>query len=142
MASIGKGYWTFLFSAVGTLYFDEAKSWHASILARYEVNTEQDKTDIRMGDDFHFEWGIGKTLAQLENTVIDVGVAGYCSWRVNKDSGDNASDFKEGIYAIGSELGITYLLWATSFTFRYVWEFENKNAPQGGMATLAITKVF
>ena len=82
-ASPGKDNWTGMITLGGTCYFDKEKTWSASILSRYEFHSEKDSVDITPGNDFHFEWGVGKTLGK----VWDVGVAGYCHWQVTDDKG-------------------------------------------------------
>lgn len=137
-ASSGKGFWTIMFTAGGTVYFDEAKEWSASILSRYETHTQQEETRQTMGDRFHFEWGVGKNF----NQMIDVGVAGYCYWQVTDDSGRNASDDREKAYAIGPEIGFVIPPVGVNVSIRSLWEFENRGVSQGNMTTLTLTKRF
>lgn len=138
-ASAGKGFWTFMFTAGGTVYFDAAKTWHASLLARYEVHTKQDETHTTPGNDFHFEWGIGKTI----NEVFDIGVAGYCNWQVTDDSGGHAkAEHKERSFAVGPEIAYTIVPWGMNVSLRTLWEFENRNSTQGNITTLTLTKAF
>lgn len=137
-ASPGKGFWTFMGTLGGTVYFDAEKTWHGSVLARYEIHTEQKNTDITPGNDFHFEWGLGKTFAGL----YDIGVAGYCGWQVNEDSGSGSSKYKEEVYGIGPEIGAAIPSLGMQVSLRSVWEFENKNASQGNITTLTLTKAF
>lgn len=137
-ASPGKGFWTGLFTAGATLYFDEARTWSASVLGRYEIHSEQDDTDITYGNDFHFEWGLGKTIAQ----IWDVGLAGYCRWQVTDDSGPGSSNDREQAYAIGPEVSVFVPGWGVGVSLRSLWEFENKVNTQGNVTTLMIMKVF
>lgn len=137
-ASPGKGFWTFMGTAGGTVFLDAEKSWHASILARYEVHTRQEDTHITPGNDFHFEWGAGKTFAGL----YDVGVAGYCGWQMTDDSGSGSGDLREKTYGIGPELGAAVPSLGLHVSLRSVWEFENRNASQGNITTLTLTKAF
>ena len=58
----GKDYWSGMFSAGGTVYLDAAKTWSVSALGRYEIHSRKKGTDLTAGDDFHFEWGIGKAF--------------------------------------------------------------------------------
>jgi len=134
----GKGFWTFMFTAGGTYYFDEAKSWSASVLARYQTNTEREDSDVTYGDIFHFEWGLGKAI----NQYIEVGGAGYCSWQVTKDHGNGSTSEKEQMYGVGPEVIFNIPDWATSVSLRSLWEFENKNATQGNVTTISITRAF
>ncbi len=137
-ASPGKGFWTGMFTAGATLYFDEARTWSASILSRYEIHSEQDDTDVTYGDDFHFEWGLGKTVAK----IWDVGLAGYCRWQVTDDSGPGSTDDREEAYAIGPEVSVFVPDWGLGVSLRSLWEFENKVNSQGNVTTLMIMKAF
>ena len=137
-ASPGMGFWTFMFSAGGTVYFDQERTWSASALARYEIHTEQEDTDITPGNHFHFEWGVGKTLWQ----VVDLGVAGYCHWQVSDDSGPLTDNDREEAYAIGPEVAVAFPDYAFQVSLRSLWEFENRNRPQGNITTLTLTKAF
>ncbi len=99
-ASPGKDFWTGMFTLGGTYYFDMEKTWAASILSRYEIHSEEDDLDITPGNDFHFEWGVSKNIAQ----VWDVGVVGYCQWQVTDDSGDDTTwdqSVHDRVFAIG-----------------------------------------
>ena len=138
-ASPGKGFWTFMGSLGGTVYLDAEKTWSASLLARYEMHTEQRETRTTPGNDFHFEWGVGKTF----NKIFTIGAAGYCSWQTTKDTGINvANDHRERIIGIGPEIGFIVPEWLFLVTLRSIWEFENKNAAQGVTTALIFTKVF
>lgn len=137
-ASPGKGFWTGMFTAGATLYFDEARTWSASILSRYEIHSEQEDTDVTYGNDFHFEWGLGKTVAK----IWDVGLAGYCRWQVTDDSGPGTSDDREEAYAIGPEVSVFVPDWGLGVSLRSLWEFENKVNSQGNVTTLMIMKAF
>ncbi|MDL2209861.1 transporter [Desulfovibrio sp. OttesenSCG-928-O18] len=138
-ANPGKGYWSMLWSAGGTLYFDAEKTWSASVLARYENHiSKQEHTRVTPGDDFHFEWGIGKSFS----SGFEVGVAGYCQWQLKEDKGRNASPGMEKAYAAGPEISYTYAPWGLNVTLRSLWEFENKNTTQGNVTSLIFTKAF
>lgn len=137
-ASIGKGYTTLMLTAGGTVYFDTEKSWHASILSRYEMHTEQDQTHITPGNDFHFEWGAGKKFAEIYN----LGLVGYCHWQVTDDSGLGATDARKRVYAVGPEFNFTIPSYSTNIAVRVLKEFEAKNSPQGVLSVLTLTKAF
>jgi hypothetical protein len=137
-ASAGKGFWTFMLTAGGTVYFDEAKTWHASVLSRYQINTRLESTGITNGNVLSFEWGLGKTLMP----GVSLGVAGYCSWQVTKDWGPGATDDRSVAYAVGPELTFPIPLLDMGANARFLWEFENKNNPQGFVGSLTLTKRF
>lgn len=137
-ASPGKGFWTGMFTAGATFYFDEARTWSASILSRYEIHSEQQDTDITYGDHFHFEWGLGKTI----NQIWDVGLAGYCRWQVTDDKGPGTTNDREQAYAIGPEVSVFVPDWGLGLSLRSLWEFENRLNAQGNITTLMIMKAF
>ncbi|MDY0226766.1 MAG: transporter [Desulfomicrobium apsheronum] len=137
-ASPGKGFWTGMLTAGATFYFDEAKTWSISALSRYEIHSEQEDTDVTYGNDFHFEWGLGKTLAK----TWDVGLAGYCRWQLTDDSGPGTTNDREEAYAIGPEVSVFVPDWGLGVSLRSLWEFENKVNSQGNVTTLMIMKAF
>ena len=140
-ASPGKDFWTGLVTLGGTYYFDVEKTWSASILSRYEIHSEKDETDVRPGNDFHFEWGIGKTLAK----IWDVGLAGYCQWQMTDDSGSDVEWDKgvhDRVFAVGPEVTV-FIPPARSFlSLRSLWEFEAKDRTEGQVIALTLTKAF
>jgi hypothetical protein len=140
-ASPGKDFWTGLITLGGTYYFDVEKTWSASILSRYEIHSEKDETDVRPGNDFHFEWGIGKTLAK----IWDVGMAGYCQWQVTDDSGSDVQGAKsvhDRVFAVGPEV-TGFIPAAKSFlSLRSLWEFGAKDRTEGQVIALTLTKAF
>ncbi len=139
-ASPGKDMWTGLITLGGTYYLDANKTWSASILARYEIHSEKDERDVRPGNDFHFEWGIGKTLAK----IWDVGVAGYCQWQVTDDSGSDATDktVHDRVYAIGPEVSVFIPPAKLFASLRSLWEFDAKDRSEGNVTSLTLTKPF
>ncbi|OEU60098.1 MAG: hypothetical protein BBJ57_06180 [Desulfobacterales bacterium PC51MH44] len=139
-ASPGKDMWTWMLTLGGTYYLDAEKTWSASILGRYEIHGEKDDLDLTPGDDFHFEWGVGKTLAK----VWDVGLTGYCQWQVTDDSGSDAVDknVHDRVYAIGPEVSLFYPPAKLFISLRNQWEFDAKDRPEGNITTLTFTKIF
>ncbi len=142
---LSKGYWSFMLSGGGTIYFDEEKEWHLSALARYEINLKQRETDINPGEDFSFEWGLGKTF-RTKRANIDVGVIGYCSWQLNEDSGGNdrysPNTNLYRAFAIGPEIAVEIPEWKAAFALRTTFELGNRNAAQGSLTAFTFTKAF
>jgi len=139
-ASPGKDFWTGMLTLGGTYYFDTEKTWAASILGRYEVHSDKGEQDITPGNDFHFEWGVSKTLAKF----YDVGLTGYCHWQVTDDSGSDATntDVHDQVYAIGPEISAFCPAIKAIFSLRSQWEFDAEDRSEGNMTTLTITKIF
>ncbi len=137
-ASPGKDMWTTMFTLGGTYYFDEAKTWSASILARYEIHSEKRDTDLQPGDDFHFEWGIGKSLG-----VWEIGAVGYCQWQVTDDNNAaGARQDKDKVYAVGPEASVFIAPAKLFLTVRSLWEFGSEERSEGVFTTLVLTKIF
>lgn len=140
-ASPGKDYWTGMLTLGGTVYFDAEKTWSASILGRYEIHSERGDDDYKPGYDFHFEWGVGKTLAK----VWDVGLAGYCQWQITDDSGTGnpaLEDIHDRVYAIGPEVSLFIPKAKLFIDLRSLWEFLGEDTTEGNVTTLTLTKIF
>ena len=137
----GKNYWTYMFTLGSTVYLDKAKTWSASVLARYEIHSDNDKIHIRPGNDFHFEWGVSKNI----NKVWEVGVAGYCQWQVTNDKGTGVNydaDDHDRVFAIGPEIAYTVPKWKSIFSMRLLWEFDARDRTEGAVGVLSWTKAF
>ena len=138
ITSPGKGFWSFVPSLGATVYFDEAKTWHASANLHYEIHTEQEETNRTFGNHAHLEWGVGKTFLQ----IFKAGVVGYSSWQATHDSGPRTRETLSEAHGIGPEIGV-YLPWINlDLTLRYLQEFENRNTSQGSTTTLSIMYTF
>ncbi len=138
-ASPGKGFWTVMGTLGGTYYLDPAKKWSASILARYETHFEED-TDMTPGDDFHFEWGLGRTIAS--DWIWDVGVAGYCQWQVTDDDGPGTSKDNDQVYAAGPHISAMIPKLKMGISLMNQWEFEAQDRTEGSVTTLTLTRMF
>ncbi|MHC4954268.1 MAG: SphA family protein [Planctomycetota bacterium] len=144
-ASLGKGYWSHLFTAGATWYIDKEKTWTASILARYEIHSDKDDVDLRPGDDFMFEWGVGKRIGK----AVEVGVVGYAVWQVTEDSGDDARPdmTRDRVFALGPEFNLAIPTkdkkgLQAHLALRLLWEFEARDRPQGFTGTFVFLWVF
>ncbi len=139
-ASPGKGYWTGMATLGGTLYFDTAKTWSFSLLGRYEMHSDQEDRDFTPGDDFHFEWGLGKAFAK----TWEAGIAGYCQWQVSDDSGNDATttDIHDQVYAAGPEISTFIPKFKMILSLRSLFEFEAEDRSEGNTTVLTLTKIF
>jgi len=139
-SSPGKGFTTFMATFGGTLYLDTKRSWSASILGRYEIHTDKEDINLTPGDDFHFEWGIGKSFAK----VWEAGLSGYCQWQVTDDSGSDAvskSDHDK-VFAIGPEASVFLPRFKAFLNLRALREFDAEDRSEGDAVVLTITKIF
>ncbi len=139
--NIGKGFWTGMFTAGATYYFNQEKTWHISALARYQTNSRKNGIEIRPGDDFLVEWGLGKTIAQNWN----VGIASYTHWQVTSDSGADVNYDPSAhvrYYSLGPEISYFYQPAHTSFEVRYQKEFGVVNFTEGQKVTFSFVVIF
>lgn len=143
-ASIGKNFWSHVFSLGGTVFFDEQRKWHISALARYEIHSEKDDEKVTPGDDFEFEWGVGRTF----NKFLDVGIAGYCHWQVTDDEGAAVRtnpfwdpNVHDKTFAIGPEVS-SYLSETSHLSLRYLKEFDVEDRPEGESFYITFSVVF
>ena len=58
----GLGRWAEMFGLGAIGYLDAERSWSISAMTRYLTHQSQQGVDIRVGDDFVIEWGLGKTF--------------------------------------------------------------------------------
>lgn len=144
----GKGYWTGQFDVGGTYYVDKAKTFSLSWIGRYEIHSKQRGHDVQMGDDFHFEWGIGKALpASVELGPLkgfEIGVQGYAQFQVSDDSGRDATWDKvhDRVFAAGPEIRFAIPQWKTLVELRTNFEFGAVDRTEGIMTSFNITKAF
>ena len=92
-----------------------------------------------MGNDFHFEWGMGHSL----HKGIMVGPAGYAQWRVSDDSGSAVTWNPQAhgrVFAIGPE--VIMPLPGTQFLaeFRGLAQFGARSHTQGTAVYITLTK--
>ncbi len=138
---VGKGFYTGMFTLGATYYFDDAKSWHLSGLGRYETNSRKSDRDVRPGDDFHIEWGLGKNLTP----ALAVGVTAYTHWQVTDDRGSAVTydaSVHDRFYAVGPELLYFHEAAKMFFSLRYQKEFGAIDRTEGHNTVFSFVKIF
>ena len=142
-ASPGKSFWSGMMTVGGTYYFDSHKAWHASIISRYEVHGEKKDFDVTPGDDFTFEWGIGKTIPKKQ--IWSYGVSGYAHWQLTEDEGTDVfydASVKDKIFAVGPEVTWYIPKAKLNVEFRSQFEFGAIDRSQGTKICLSLFKNF
>ena len=124
-ASPGKGYSELMLTLGGNFYLDNAKTYSASLLSRYE---KADDNDVE--DNLVMEYGLG---AQLSNG-IEVGFAGYSEW----EQGDANSER----HAAGVEASYFWPTLMTGLNFAAYKEYSSNQSFEGDQLRIALTKVF
>jgi len=132
----GRDYWTLYPGLAGTYYFDEERTWSASVLSRWEFHTDRVADGFHRGDDLSFEWGIGKAHGEAI-----FGVSGYCSWQVTENTGNGAFP-EDRAYALGPEIQYFNPKWKLGYHIRHWWEFGAENRTEGAITTFTLVKPF
>lgn len=140
------------FSAGTTLFFNDKKTFHFSALASYEINGKKKDTDIKTGDIFSLEGGLGKTfyLMNEEKTapkgMLNAGVIYYLQAKLSTDKipvGNTVLEpAKDRIAGIGAEVNYFHIGSKTSAGLRWVSEFQGLNRFQGNTFFLTLAHVF
>lgn len=132
----GAGFWTHMLTAAVTWYPDPEKRWAFSALSRYEINHEQEQTDITPGQVYTLEWG----LSYAPRPTVDVGLAGYWQIQTTRDSGPGASRHRDQVVALGPEISAVCPRLGLIASLRYLWEVLAEDRLQGHTIALTLTK--
>ncbi|MDW8308175.1 MAG: transporter [Verrucomicrobiales bacterium] len=132
----GAGFWTHMFTAGATWYPDAAKKWALSALSRYEINHEQQDTDITPGHAYTLEWG----LSYSPRPTVDLGVVGYWQIQTTEDDGPGASSDRDQVVAIGPEINAVCPKLGLITSLRYLYEVAAESRLQGHTVCLTLTK--
>ncbi len=138
---IGKHYFTMMATGGFTSYFDEARTVSFSLLARYEKHGKSGGRDARLGDDLHFEFGLGKTVRR----TIDLGVAGYCQRQMTRDRGTEIqydASVKDRVFAVGPEASFFFPKRMMFLSVAALGEFGARDRSRGNVLVLTLTKRF
>ena len=99
-------------------------------------------TDYKNGDDFIWEWAVGKKFAN----GLEIGAAGYAYQQLTANSGSGAKlgPFKGRVFGVGPHLVYNTVLMhrPVIFNFRNYQEFDAENRFEGNVTTFAMTAKF
>jgi len=139
----GLGMWSFELSGGATLYLDAKQQWHFSALGFYEIHTNKEDQDLKVGNIMTVEGGLGGTFLK---GGLNVGVVYGAQWKVTDDSGaDFPSTLLPGrnhIYTIGPEATLVGLYkppWIASVTARYLWDTGAQSSFEGQRLMIFVT---
>jgi hypothetical protein len=139
----GLGMWSFELSAGATLYIDPKKQWHFSALGFYEIHTNKQDQDLKVGNIMSVEGGLGGTFLKGD---LNVGVAYGAQWKITDDGGaDFPSTLLPGrnhIYTVGPEATFTGFYkppWIASLTARYLWDVGAVSSFEGKRLIIFLT---
>ena len=138
LVNLGNGYFTHMLTLGGVWYPDAKKTWAISLLDRYEINQEQNQTHVTLGNRNTLEWGFSKSVTQH----IDLGIIGYYQQQTTSDCGHGASSELAHVIGVGPEVSVFWQKIGVFTSFRYVYEAEAKDLPQGHLVSLTVTRRF
>ena len=122
----------------GVWHPDAEKTWSLSLLGRYEICHEQDKTHVTPGNMTTLEWGLSKNFLHS----VDVGLIGYYQQQITADSGTFAATALSHVVGVGPEVNVFWQKIGLFTSLRYVYEADAKDRPQGHTITLTLTRRF
>jgi len=126
LANVGRNYWTF--EPIFAFTYLSDSGFEVSSKFMYDINTENTDTDYRSGQEFHFDYTIGK---KFDNCSLGLGGYYYKQITDDKVGGTKVgSDGNKGqAFAIGPQFKYDYK--NMSFILKYQKEMEVKNRPEG-----------
>lgn len=122
VANIGRNYWTFEPIVAGTYVTDGGYEVSAKFM--YDINTRNDESGYRSGQEFHVDYTLAKKLGNLS-----AGLGGYYYQQTTDDDARAATMDKGMTVSVGPQL--KYDAGRLSFTLKYLFEMESHNRPQG-----------
>ncbi|MNF46302.1 hypothetical protein D3C85_549780 [compost metagenome] len=100
IANIGRNYWV-VEPVFAASYIDKT-GFNADIKVMYDFNMENQSTDYRSGQEFHFDYSAG--WAVTPSWVVGVGGYFYRQTTDDKQDGETLSDNKGRAFAIGPSI--------------------------------------
>ena len=123
-------------------WLERATSLEFSAALGYTVNAINTITQYKSGDDFHFEWAVGRKFGQQWT----VGFAGYNYWQVTADSGPGAvlGPFRGQTNAAGPAVSFVTEIekHVVVFNARVYFEYDVINRFQGTTSLASMTVRF
>ncbi|MFB6454030.1 transporter [Chitinophaga sp. Hz27] len=135
------------FAAGSTVFFDKKKEWNFSALFSYAFNGKKKDTELRTGNNFSIEGGLGKTwyLKPAKGPIpkiVNFGAVYYMQFKTTEDKipiGTYLLDpKKDHLYAVGAEGGLFVPQIRMQFNLRWLAEMAAVNRFQGNTFLLMV----
>lgn len=125
LANISRNYFTF--EPIFAFTYLSDSGYEVSSKFMYDFNTENEDTDYHSGQEFHFDYTVGKKFGNLS-----AGVGGYYYKQITNDKQNNqkVGDGNKG-QAIAYGPQIKYDYKNMSFILKYQIETDVENKPEG-----------
>lgn len=128
--SVGRGYWTHALTLGGAVFEDSTRTTRASVLASYEINSRNRKVDIRRGNMFHVQGGVGVGVLR----VATIGLAGFALFQATGDRGALPPALRgqwSRVFGLGPEFDVTIPKWRMRIEARFQRELGVRSRPEG-----------
>jgi hypothetical protein len=133
--NIGLGFWTHQFQGACGWYPWKDKRMAVAGTLTWEINGNKQDFDLTPGQNLALNWGVSEylPLTKDKNVLLEVGPAGYNSWQITDDSGDDAVNpsVHDHVYGVGVQIGSIYVPWHVALNFRYIYEYAAADRFQG-----------
>ncbi len=150
LANVGRNYWSFE-TIFGMTWLNEERGHEISFNACYTINTENDDTNYKTGDELHVDY----TLAQFFSEAFGIGAVGYFYTQLTDDSGEGYDAWNmvngntlDGYRSEGAGIGPA-ILWAPAVGGRpltliakWLYDYEGENRFKGGWAFFSAAITF
>ncbi len=143
--NIGLGFWTNQFQGAVAWYPWANKGTAVTLALTYEVHSEKEDYHVTAGQNLTMNWGISQylPLSKDEKWLAEIGPAGYDSWQVTSDEGQNATNgVLDQVHAAGFQVGITNVGWMAALNFHYFNEYHSEDRFEGQVFGLSASKKF
>jgi hypothetical protein len=141
----GLGMWTHELFGGTTVFFDDTRTWHASVLASLDFNSKKKDSETKAGNILNLEGGVGRDLLKGAGSV---GLAYYATYKLAHDR-FSAFDLnnepvrgKNRVYGLGPEFTLPIATKKALFGFvtvRYQWEVGARTTTQGSAWNIMTT---
>jgi len=126
LANLGRNYWTFE-PIVGATFISDG-GFEVSGKFMYDINTKNDDTEYKSGQEFHFDYTIAQKFGNWS-----IGLGGYYYKQMTNDklNGNKVGPdgFKGQVFAFGPQIKYDYK--NMSFILKYQTETSVENRPEG-----------
>jgi hypothetical protein len=143
--NIGYGFWTEQTQLAGYWYPFANHGTAVGLALTHEIHSNKEDFELTPGQNLTLNWGVSQYLPLTEGPALlaEVGVAGYDTWQVTADSGDDrTSSALDQVHAVGPQVGLTYVPWGLLVNFHWLYEYAAKDRFQGQVLGLNVAKKF
>ncbi len=139
----GFGMWAQEITFGTTVYFDEARKFHAATLASLDFQSKKEDSETKVGNAMNLEGGVGGDFMQGGLTA---GLAYYYSFKLTEDRIEGFPEIlirgKNKVFALGPEVQLALARKGVLYGFlkvNYQWEVYAKTNTQGSELTMLAT---